>query len=90
MKSYREFSEDIKGWKHAGSDISKHRAGKGKDVTLVSLTKSGAENKMSTARKTFRSEAEALEHHNRVKVLNPKSKIAHNLYIDGKFVKNLD
>jgi hypothetical protein len=79
----------IEGWKHAGSDISKMRAAAGKDVKLVRLKKDGAESKLHDATKMFRSEDEAQKHHDRVVGLNPKSKIAHNLYVDGKHVKTL-
>ena len=79
----------IKGWKHAGSDISKMRAAAGKDVKLVRLKKDGTENKMHDATKMFRSEDEAQQHHDRVVGLNPKTKIAHNLYVNGKHVKKL-
>jgi hypothetical protein len=84
-----KLDEQIKGWKHAGSDLAKMRAAKGKDVKLVSLKKDGAESKMHDASKMFRSEDEAQEHHDRVTKLNPKSKIRHNLYVDGKHVKTL-
>ena len=81
--------QGIKGWKNAASDISKMRAAQGKDVKLVSLKKDGTESKMNDASKMFRSEDEAQEHHDRVTKLNPKSKIRHNLYVDGKHVKTL-
>jgi hypothetical protein len=84
-----ELDENIKGWKHAASDISKMRAAQGKTVKLVSLKKDGTESKMHDATKMFRSEDEAQEHHDRVTKLNPKSKIAHNMYVDGKHIKTL-
>ena len=84
-----ELDENIKGWKHAASDIQKMRSAQGKDVKLVRLKKDGTENKMHDATKMFRSEGEAQEHHDRVVGLNPKTKIAHNLYVDGKHVKTL-
>ncbi len=84
-----ELGEQIKGWKHAASDISKMRAAQGKNVKLVSLKKDGTESKMHDAAKMFSSEGEAQEHHDRVTKLNPKSKIRHNLYVDGKHVKTL-
>lgn len=88
MKTFKEFfSEAIKGWKHAHSDIAKHRAEQGKDVVLHSLKKDGSESGMHDARKTFRSEAEAREHHERVKKLNPNRAIAHNLYVGNKVEK---
>jgi len=79
----------IKGWKHAASDIAKMRSAQGKNIKLVSLKKDGTESKMHDAAKMFRSEDEAQEHHDRVTKLNPKSKIRHNLYVDGKHVKTL-
>lgn len=84
-----ELDEQIKGWKNAGRDLAKWRAAQGKDVKLVSLKKDGTESKMNDASKMFRSEDEAQEHHKRVTELNPKSKIRHNLYVDGKHVKTL-
>lgn len=89
VKEEVELDEQIKGWKHAASDISKMRAAQGKNVKLVSLKKDGTESKMNDATKMFRSEDEAQEHHDRVTKLNPKSKIRHNLYVDGKHVKTL-
>lgn len=89
LKEEVELEENIKGWKHAASDISKMRAAQGKSVKLVSLKKDGTESKMHDATKMFRSEDEAQEHHDRVTKLNPKSKIKHNLYVDGKHVKTL-
>jgi hypothetical protein len=80
-------TEAIKGWKHALSDMMKHREESGKDVHLVSLKKDGAESKMHDAKKSFRSEGEAREHHERVKKLNPNRNIAHNLYVGGKVEK---
>lgn len=92
--TYREEAEldeanGIKGWKNAASDIAKMRAAKGKNVKLVSLKKDGSESKMNDATKMFGSEAEAQEHHDRVAKLNPKMKIRHNLYVDGKHIKTL-
>ena len=84
-----DLDEQIKGWKNAGRDIAKWRSAQGKDVKLVSLKKDGTESKMHDASKMFRSEDEAQEHHDRVTKLNPKSKIRHNLYVDGKHVKTL-
>lgn len=84
-----ELDENIKGWKNAASDISKMRAAKGKDVKLVRVKKDGTENKMHDATKMFRSEDEAQKHHDNITKLNPKSKIVHNLYVDGKHVKVL-
>jgi len=88
-KEEADLDENIKGWKHAASDISKMRAAQGKTVKLVSLKKDGTESKMHDATKMFRSEDEAQEHHDRITKLNPKSKIAHNMYVDGKHVKTL-
>ena len=89
MKTIKEITEAIKGWKHAHSDIAKSRAAQGKDVVLHSLKKDGTESGMSTARKNFRTEAEARAHHENMKKLNPTRKIMHNLYVDGK-VEKLD
>lgn len=89
MITFKELSEAIKGWKHAHSDMMKHRSSQGKDIVLHSLKKDGTESGMHDARKTFRSEEEAREHHNRVKSLNPNRKIMHNLYVGDK-VEKLD
>jgi hypothetical protein len=89
LKEEVELDEQIKGWKHAASDLSKMRAAKGKNVKLVSLKKDGTESKMHDATKAFGSEEEAQRHHDRVTELNPKSKIRHNMYVDGKHVKTL-
>jgi hypothetical protein len=80
-------AEGIKGWKHAHSDMMKHRAESGKEVHLVSLKKDGTESKMHDAKKSFKSEEEARAHHKRVKELNPNRTIAHNLYVGGKVEK---
>jgi hypothetical protein len=80
-------AEAIKGWKHALSDMMKHRAEAGKDIYLVSLKKDGIESKMHDAKKSFRTEDEAREYHERVKKLNPNRNIAHNLYVGGKVEK---
>lgn len=76
--------EEIKGWKHAGRDLAKHRASLGKDVKLVRLKKDGAESGMNDATKLFRSEEEARRHHTSMVQLNPGKSIKHNLYVDGK------
>jgi hypothetical protein len=83
----KDVAEGIKGWKHAHSDMMKHRAESGKDVHLVSLKKDGTESKMHDAKKSFKSEEEARAHHKRVKELNPNRTIAHNLYVGGKVEK---
>lgn len=81
--------EQIKGWKHAGRDISAVRSAQGKNVKLVSLKKNGEESKMSDASSIHGSEKEAREVHDRRVKLNPKMKIRHNLYVDGKLVTTL-
>ena len=45
---------------------------------------------MNDATKVFRSEEEAIKAHNNIVKLNPNRKISHNLYVDGKLVKQLD
>lgn len=82
-------AEEIKGWKHAGRDLAQHRASLGKDVHLVSLKKDGTESKMNDAKKSFRSEDEARQYHERIKKLNPTRNIRHNLYV-GDNVEKLD
>lgn len=83
----KELQEAIKGWKHASSDLAKWRAAKkaaGQTVKLVSLKKDGNESKMHDATKTFDTEAQAREYHNRIVSLNPGKTIRHNLYVDDK------
>lgn len=78
----------IKGWKHAHSDIMKFRrqnANAANSVELVSLKKDGNESKMHDAKKTFRSEDEAIRHHKNVRELNPTRNVRHNLYVNGEF-----
>lgn len=88
MISFKEYIEEaIKGWKYAHSDLMKHRAAAGKEVALHSLKKDGAESGMHDARKTFRTEQEARDYHDRVKSLNPKKNIQHNLYVGDKVEK---
>lgn len=82
-------AEEIKGWKHAGRDLAQHRASLGKDVHLVLLKKDGTESKMNDAKKSFRSEDEARQYHERIKKLNPTRNIRHNLYV-GDNVEKLD
>lgn len=77
-------NEQIKGWKHAGSDISKWRAEKGKNVKLVALKKDGNESKMHDATTTYTSLEYARRHHDTKVKLNPNTKIRHNVYVDGK------
>jgi hypothetical protein len=76
--------EAIAKWKNAHGDIAKHRAEQGKEVTLVSLKKDGTEGKMPDATKSFKTEAEAREYHDRVVKLNPGKLVRHNIYCDGK------
>jgi len=90
MRTFFSLREEIKGWKHAGRDIQKMRAEQGKDVYLRPLNKNGEESKMNNSKKLFSSEAEAREHHERMKKLNPKSKIRHNLYVDFKHKETLE
>ena len=88
MITFKEYLEEaIKGWKHAQSDIMKHRAAAGKEVRLVKLKKDGSESGMHDATKMFRSEEEARVHHENIKKLNPGKNISHNLYVGGKVEK---
>jgi hypothetical protein len=87
-----EVNEDIKGWKNAGSDITrmrKARADETKTVHLHRLKKDGSESGMHDSRKAFSSREDAQSHHDNSRKLNPKSDIRHNLYIDGKHVETL-
>jgi len=87
-----QLNEQIKGWKHAHSDLAKERKDASnykKSAVLHALKKDGSESKMHDARKHFSSEQEARAHHERVVKLNPNRSIKHALYIDGKHVENL-
>ena len=87
MKTFKQFNEAIKGWKHAHSDLSKIRKSQSdaqKEVKLVSLKKDGNESKMHDATKSFSSEEEARAHHENIKKLNPTRGIRHNLYVGGE------
>lgn len=83
----KELQEAIKGWKHASSDLVKMRAATkaaGQHVKLVSLKKDGTESRMHDATKTFDTEAQAREYHDRIVSLNPGKTIRHHLYVDNK------
>lgn len=90
MKTFEQFiGEDIKGWKHAGSDIAAARRAKAAEshpVALHKLNADGKESGMHDARKTFPSEDAAHSHANNIKNLNPTRKIRYNKYVDGKHV----
>lgn len=90
MLRFQQFQEQIKGWKHAGRDLARWRAQKGKNVKLVSLKKNGEENKMHTAASLHSSREQAELYHHRVKISNPTRRIRHNIYIDGKLEGTLD
>lgn len=91
IKTFEEYlEEEIKGWKHAHSDIMRSRAEVGKNVTLHKLTKDGKESGMHDAKKSFRSEEEAIKHHENIKNLNPNKKISHNLYVNGEMKRVLN
>jgi hypothetical protein len=84
--------ELIKGWKHAGRDISASRAARAEDaksVKLVSLRKDGEESGMHDAASKHDSVEAALAYHQRLVDLNPKRRIAHNMYVNNQFDKAL-
>jgi LysM repeat protein len=81
--------EAVKGWKNAGSDISKWRSEQGKEVKLVALKKNGDENQMADATSSHASEEEAIRKHKARVDNNPGKNIRHNLYVGGKLVKTL-
>jgi len=88
-----EVDEEIKGWKHAGSDITKSRAAdrnEAKNIKLVRLKKDGNESGMHDAAKMFNSEEDARKHHSDIVGYNPKSVIKHNLYVGGKLKEKLE
>jgi len=91
-ESEDQLNEQIKGWKHAHSDLAKARkdaSNAQKSAVLHTLKKDGTESKMNDARKHFSSEQEARAHHEHVTKLNPSRSIKHALYVDGKHVENL-
>lgn len=84
--------EDIKGWKHAASDINKMRRSRAADSStakLVRLKKNGEESKLHDATSHHSNEGEAREKHNRMIKLNPGKHIAHNLYVNNQLVATL-
>lgn len=84
--------ELIKGWKHAGKDITASRAARAEDaksVKLVSLKKDGGESGMHDATTKHDSVEAALAYHQRIVGLNPKRRIAHNMYVNNQFDKAL-
>lgn len=92
MKRFNLLSEQIKGWKHAGRDITNSRIQARHDVMeweTHRLNKDKSESKMYDARKKHQSEAEAIAYHENLKKLNPTRHIAHNLYQNGKLVRQL-
>ena len=89
MKTFSQFVEDIKGWKHAGSDIAAARraASAEKDtVHLHNLRADGEESGMHDARTGFRTEADADAHIENRKKLNPGRKFRYNKYVNGKHI----
>jgi len=85
-------NEEIKGWKHASSDISKFRAGQrdaAKSVKTVQLRKDGNESGMRDATVRHDSVEDAEKHHANLIKLNPGKKMKHNVYVDNKLVKTL-
>lgn len=87
-----QLNEQIKGWKHAHSDLAKERKAASNykmSAVLHTLKKDGTESKMHDARQYFSSEQEARAQHERVKKLNPSRSIKHALYVDGKHIENL-
>ena len=88
-----ELYEAIKGWKHAGSDLMKHRAAAynaKQPAMLVSIKKDGTESKMHDAKTYHGSEDAARKKHADIVGLNPGRNIRHNLYVDNKLVGMLD
>jgi hypothetical protein len=88
MITFKEYiSEEIKGWKHAHSDIMKARsvaADASNNVAIHRLKADGGESGLHDARKSFRSEEDAHAHIANIKKLNPGKKINHNLYVNGQ------
>ena len=93
MKTFKSYlGEAIKGWKNAHSDIMRNRSAQASadnTVHLHLLKKDGKESGMHDARKSFSSEKEARDYHDKIKRLNPKRAISHNLYINNKLADKL-
>jgi hypothetical protein len=88
----KELQEAIKGWKHAGSDLMKHRAQKaaaGHSAKLIKVKKDGTESKMHDATSTYPTEQQARDQHAYWVKVNPGRLIQHNLYVDNQFVEKL-
>lgn len=79
----------IKGWKHAGRDISAHRHEINNPVITHRLKNDGNESGMSDAKTRHRSVEDAEKHHHNMVKNNPGKKIGHNIYVDGKLHKSL-
>lgn len=82
----------IKGWKHAGSDLTKWRAANknSSKARLVRLKKDGTESGMSDATTHHDTVDKAIENHKYVHSINPGKTIAHNLYdAEGNHVAKL-
>lgn len=79
----------IKGWKHAGRDISAHRHEVNNPVITHRLKNDGNESGMSDAKTRHRSVEDAEKHHHNMVKNNPGKKIGHNIYVDGKLHKSL-
>jgi len=94
MKTFKSYmNEDIKGWKNAHTDIMKIKkaaSDASKSVHLHRLTAAGKESGLHDARKPFKSEKEARDHHSYILSINPGKKISHNLYVDNKLVTSLN
>jgi hypothetical protein len=87
-----QVSEAIKGWKHAHSDIMKHRADQHNEampVRLVRLNKDGKESGMHDATKHLSSISAAHEWHQNIVKLNPGKHVAHHVYHQGQKVGKL-
>lgn len=88
-----DLQEAIKGWKHAGTDLTRMRtarAAEQHEAKLVSVKKDGTESRMHDAVSTYATEAQARAKHAALVKMNPHRNIRHNLYVNGKLMQMLD
>lgn len=79
--------EEVKGWKHAGRDLTAMRRDKieaGKEFVVHQLNANGQPSKMPTAITKYSTEEEALKWINYWKQINPGRKLRYSL--NGKEV----
>jgi len=92
LQGEEALDEDIKGWKHAHTDLARYRrdaTAAAAPVKLVRLNKTGSESKMHDAASHYKDESDARAKHEYIKSINPGKHVAHHLYVDGKLKEKL-